>query len=161
MAAPHLSTMLLTAEEYSILTRANASFSGKIEKCFNVSFSSSERERCQQHRTASANFTPCDPDSIRAPEFLSKENELNRTKSRLDVLEISVWNQAVNRFKLTGCINGDVRRCLSLSLLCINSFPLAARCVTYCCLNCGCTLTLHCVQVLQSGDAVNCVAEDV
>ena len=125
MAAPHLSTMLLTAEEYSILTRANASFSGKIEKCFNVSFSSSERERCHQYRAASANFSPCDPDSIRAPEFVTKENELNRAKSRLDALEISVWNQAVNRFKLTGSINGEVRRYLSFSLLCIDYFPLA------------------------------------
>ncbi len=126
MTAPPLSTLLLTEEEYSILARANASFSGKIDKCFNVSFSSSERERCQQHRAASASFTPCDPDAIRAPEFQSKEDELNRMKSRLDVLEISVWNLAVSRFKLTGSINGEVRRWLSLSLLCIISFLLVA-----------------------------------
>jgi hypothetical protein len=112
MAAPPLSSLLLTKEEYAILSRANASFSGKIEKCFNVSFSSSERECCHHHRAASASFTPCDPDSIRAPDFVAKELELNRTKSRLDVLEISVWNQAVNRFKLTASINGEVRRCL-------------------------------------------------
>lgn len=106
MSAPLPSSLLLTAEEHSILAKANASFSGNIEKCFNVSFSSSERERC----AAPAIFSPCLPTSLVASNFNEKEAELNRTKGRLDALDLSVWSQAVGRYKLTGSINADVRR---------------------------------------------------
>jgi hypothetical protein len=111
MAAPLLSNMLLTEEELAILKRADASFSGKIEKCFNLSFSSSERERCQRHFAANPHFVPCSPDLIIAPDFHCKESELNRTKGRLDVLDMRAWSQAVSRYKLTGGITSDVRRC--------------------------------------------------
>jgi hypothetical protein len=110
MAAPPLSSLLLTPEERAILERANASFTGNIEKCFNVSFSTSERQRFQHHCTASPVFVPSDPSSLSASEFNAKEHELNRTKGRLDVLDMGVWTQAVNRYKLTGSINADVRR---------------------------------------------------
>jgi hypothetical protein len=106
MSAPLPSSLLLTAEEQAILEKANASFSGNIEKCFNVSFSSSERERC----SVPPHFAPCNPTLLIASDFREKESELNRTKSRLDALDLSVWNQAVSRYKLTGSINADVRR---------------------------------------------------
>jgi hypothetical protein len=106
MPAQLPSSLLLTAEEHAILAKANASFSGNIEKCFNVSFSSSERERC----AAPAIFSPCPPTSLIASDFNEKEAELNRTKGRLDALDLSVWSQAVGRYKLTGGINADVRR---------------------------------------------------
>ena len=79
-ATPPLSTLLLTAEEHDILTRGQASFTGKIDKCFNVSFSSSERERCQGHRAAAAAFVPCSPDDVLPCDFDAIEGELNRTK---------------------------------------------------------------------------------
>lgn len=106
MPAQLPSSLLLTAEEHAILAKANASLSGNIEKCFNVSFSSSERERC----AAPAIFSPCLPTSLIASDFNEKEAELNRTKGRLDALDLSVWSQAVGRYKLTGGINADVRR---------------------------------------------------
>ncbi len=110
MASPPLSSLLLVKEEYDVLTQAKASFTGNIEKCFNVSFSTSERERFQRHCAASPNFSPSDPSLMRASDFATKEKELNCTKGRLDVLDLSVWTQAVNRYKLTGSINADVRR---------------------------------------------------
>ena len=79
-ATPPLSTLLLTAEEHDILTRSQASLTGKIDKCFNVSFSSSERERCHGHRAAAAAFGPCSPDEISPCDFDAIEGELNRTK---------------------------------------------------------------------------------
>ena len=157
MATPILSNLLLTEEEYSILTRANASFSGKIEKCFNVSFSSSERELCQSRRAACADFSPSDPDSMVAPDLRAKENELNSTKGRLDVLDISVWSGAVNRFKLTGSINNDVRRCVTLLFPCIIS-PFSPALLHE---PRACSDTLRCAQALQPGDADYCVAQDV
>jgi hypothetical protein len=106
MPAPLPSSLLLTAEEHAILAKANASFSGNIEKCFNVSFSSSERVRC----AAPATFSPSPPTAVIASDFNEIEAELNRTKGRLDALDLSVWSQAVGRYKLTGGINADVRR---------------------------------------------------
>ncbi len=155
-AAPSLSKLLLTEEEYAILSRANASFSGKIEKCFNVSFSSSERELCQIHRAARADFVPSDPDLISVPDFRDKEHELNRTKGRLDVLDISVWSGAVNRFKLTGSISSDVRRCINPSCPCI-IIPSLLR-VTFLLER---NDMLHCNQALQPRDAVCRMAQDV
>lgn len=147
--AAHSSSLLLTPEEREILTRAQAPFTGNIEKCFNVSFSTAERERYQHHVAASPTFSPSDPSLIAASDFNTKESELNVTKGRLDALDLSVWSQAVNRYKLTGSINSDVRRSATLIRLTPSLLSLAQ------------TLSRHFVQVLQSRNVDHSVAQDV
>jgi hypothetical protein len=147
--AAHSSSLLLIPEELDILTRAQAPFTGNIEKCFNVSFSTAERERYQHHVAASPIFLPSDPSLIAASDFNSKESELNVTKGRLDALDLSVWSQAVNRYKLTATINSDVRR--SATPIIYTPFLRSlAR-----------TLSRHYVQVLQSRNVDHSVAQDV